>query len=215
MMKYPLIIFDWDGTLMDSIDKIVLCMQQAAKQENTMPPSDQAIKNIIGLSLLKAMQQLFPALTLSKKHALVEAYRVQYYAHEHINTPFYKGIGSLLRQLKSQGYTLAVATGKGRNGLNKMIQKTNTETLFSATVCADEAHSKPDPLMINMLLEKLGFSASQALMIGDSSYDLEMANNAGVKCLGVSYGVHGAEILSLCNPIAIVDCLATELHSHI
>lgn len=215
MVKYPLIIFDWDGTLMDSIDKIVLCMQQAAKQENTIPPSDQAIKNIIGLSLLKAMQQLFPALSLSKQHALVEAYRVQYYAHEHIHTPFYQGIGTLLTQLKSQGYTLAVATGKGRKGLNKMIQKTNTEDLFSATVCADEANSKPDPLMIHLLLEKLGFSASQALMIGDSSYDLEMANNAGVKCIGVSYGVHSVETLLLSNPVAILDCLATELHSHL
>jgi len=214
-MKYKLIIFDWDGTLMDSIDKIVLCMQQAAKQQQQVVASKKSVKGIIGLSLLKAVQQLYPLLGLSEQQALVEAYRQQYNLNQHIETPLYPDIKKLLVNLKSQGYTLAVATGKGRNGLNKMLEKSATSKLFSATICADEAHSKPDPLMLNLLLEKLGIEASQALMVGDSSYDLAMAKNAGMDSLGVSYGVHDANQLSLYDPVAIVDDLTTELQQYI
>ena len=214
-MKHQLIIFDWDGTLMDSIDKIVLCMQQAAKQQSQSVPTDQEVKNIIGLSLLKAMQQLFPKLSLEQQESLVDAYREQYNTMHHIDTPFYDGIAELLIDLKAKGHTLAVATGKGRNGLNRMMQQTNTEHLFSATVCADESNSKPDPLMIHSLLKALDFSPSQALMVGDSSYDLDMATNAGVKSLGVSYGVHGREVLMQSKPIAVVDCLASQLHQYL
>ena len=214
-MKYQLIIFDWDGTLMDSIDKIVLCMQQAAKQQYVVVPNAQSVKNIIGLSLLNAMQQLFPHLSPTEQEAMVDAYRDQYYTLQHIDTPFYTGIYGLLSHLKAQGYTLAVATGKGRNGLNQMIEKTQTRHLFSATICADEANSKPDPLMLTKLLGEFQLSASEALMIGDSSYDLEMAMNAGMDSLGVSYGVHGRDKLRLYNPLAVVDCLVSELHHYI
>ncbi len=214
-MKYQLIIFDWDGTLMDSIDKIVLCMQQAAKQQKQTIPDGLAVKNIIGLSLLKAMQQLFPTLLLEDQEALVEAYRDQYHRMHDIETPFYDGIAELLINLKEQGYTLAVATGKGRNGLNRMMKKTNTEHLFSMTICADESNSKPDPLMIQSLLKALNIKSSDALMVGDSSYDLDMAVNAGVDSLGVSYGVHGRNVLLLSKPIAVVDCLVTQLPDYI
>lgn len=215
MMKYQLIIFDWDGTLMDSIDKIVLCMQAAAKQEDQTPPPVQSIKDIIGLSLLNAMKKLFPLLSLSQQASLVEAYRYQYNQHHHVETPFYEGISDMLNSLKSQGYILAVATGKGRNGLNRMIEKTNTAHLFSATVCADEATSKPDPLMINLLLDKLDIERSNAIMVGDSSYDLEMAMNAGIPSLGVTYGVHDICTLKQLHPIAVVDSLPLELQHYI
>jgi phosphoglycolate phosphatase len=189
-MKYRLIIFDWDGTLMDSLDKIVLCIQQAAQKVAIPVPSEAAVKHIIGLSLEAAATQLFPALSHAKQQALVDAYRDQYHANQHIDTPFYNGISELLNNLQQRGYLLAVATGKGRVGLDRMIAKTNTSTLFNATVCADEANSKPDPLMIKQLLDKLSISADQAIMIGDSIYDLEMAANAEIDSLGVSYGVH-------------------------
>ena len=214
-MKYQLIIFDWDGTLMDSLDKIVMCMQAAAQQEQQRIPSEQSVKQIIGLSLFNAMQQLFPELTATQQTALVEAYRQQYIQLSHIVTPLYDGIKSLLVKLKEQGYTLAVATGKGRNGLNNMMQQSGTEALFSATICADEANSKPDPLMITKLLNELNFTAGQTLMVGDSSYDLDMASNANVDSLGVSYGVHGREVLTLSKPIAVVDCLASQLNQYI
>ena len=214
-MKYKLIIFDWDGTLMDSIDKIVLCMQQAAKQESQLAPSVESVKNIIGLSLLKAMQTLFPTLTLSQQEDLVAAYRYQCKVYSHINTPLYKGIVEMLIDLKAKGYILAVATGKGRNGLNRMLAQSKTENMFSATICADEANSKPDPSMIIALLKQLNIDPRQALMVGDSSYDLDMANNAGIKSLAVSYGVHERSILAQSDPIAIIDCLATELQTYI
>jgi len=214
-MKYKLIIFDWDGTLMDSIDKIVLCMQQAVEQQLQAIPDAQAVKNIIGLSLLKAMQQLFPTLSLTEHELLVEAYREQYNRMHEIDTPFYDGIAELLINLKKQGYILAVATGKGRNGLNRMMTKTNTEHLFLATICADESTSKPEPSMIYALLKELNINPSEALMVGDSSYDLDMAANAGINSLGVSYGVHGRDILMLSKPVAVVDCLATQLYDYI
>jgi len=214
-MKYQLIIFDWDGTLMDSLDKIVLCMQQAAQKVTIPVPSEASVKNIIGLSLEKATEQLFPLLPIVKQQALVDAYREQYHANQHIETPFYNGITEMLINLQQRGYRLAVATGKGRIGLDRMIAKTNTSHLFNATICADEANSKPDPLMIELLLKKLKIPASQAIMIGDSIYDLEMAENVSIDSLGVSYGAHSPEQLLKAKPKAILDCLATQLDSYI
>lgn len=214
-MKYPVIIFDWDGTLMDSIDKIVLCMQAAAKQENQLVPTEQNVKNIVGLSLQIAMEKLFPTSSSAEQSLLVDAYRHQYNQYEHVYTPLYEGITDLLTTLKSQGYTLAVATGKGRHGLNRMLEISHTAHLFSATVCADEASSKPDPLMISLLLDKLNVTSEQAIMIGDSSYDLDMAKNAGIKSIGVSYGVHDALTLKRSGPIAIVDSLPAQLLHYI
>ncbi|WP_328600617.1 HAD family hydrolase [Psychromonas sp. L1A2] len=158
---------------------------------------------------------MFPTLLLEDQEALVEAYRDQYHRMHDIETPFYDGIAELLINLKEQGYTLAVATGKGRNGLNRMMKKTNTEHLFSMTICADESNSKPDSLMIQSLLKALNIKSSDALMVGDSSYDLDMAVNAGVDSLGVSYGVHGRNVLLLSKPIAVVDCLVTQLPDYI
>jgi len=214
-MRYKLIIFDWDGTLMDSLDKIVVCMQAAAKQMQQTIPCEQSVKNIIGLSLLNAVQQLFPQLLLSEQQALVAAYREQYHLHQDIETPLYPGIKTLLTTLKEQGYLLAVATGKGRNGLDNMLAQSGTADLFSATICADEAHSKPDPLMLDILLQQLQVEASEALMIGDSSYDLAMAEQARMASLGVSYGVHDVQKLTQFSPIMILDNLALELQQYI
>lgn len=214
-MKYQLIIFDWDGTLMDSIDKIVLCMQKASLQEGLLAPTASAVKDIIGLSLLNAVNTLFPSLNLSQQQSLVDAYREQYQLHQHLDTPLYDGVKELLESLKEMGYQLAVATGKARFGLNNMLEKTDSWHLFSATICADEANSKPDPLMIQLLLDELQVEAQHALMVGDSIYDLQMANNAGVDCLGVSYGVHDHSNLQQAQPIAVVDHLASQLPDYI
>lgn len=213
--KYSVIIFDWDGTLMDSIDKIVACVTQAAKLNNLLAPSPQAIRNIIGLSLDKAMATLYPMLPAAQRAQLIDAYRHQY---AHLNTqqtPFYPGIKACLTSLKERGYLLAVATGKGRNGLDRMLSQYEVTDLFSITYCADETLSKPDPLMLNKILQTLEVNAEQALMIGDSSFDLEMANNANVDCIGVTYGVHPEDILSQYNPIAILSDLPTQLWEYI
>jgi len=214
-MRYKLIIFDWDGTLMDSLDKIVVCMQAAAKQMQHAVPSRQSVNDIIGLSLLNAVQRLFPKLLLSEQQALVDAYREQYHLHQDIDTPLYPGIKTLLTTLKSQGYLLAVATGKGRNGLNDMLDKSGTRALFAATICADEARSKPDPLMLEKLLKQLQVDVSDALMIGDSSYDLAMAQQIGMDSIGVSYGVHSVETLAQFAPLMILDNLTLALAQYI
>lgn len=214
-MRYPVIIFDWDGTLMDSIDKIVACVKQAAINCDVLAPETKAIQNIIGLSLDNAMLALFPSLPSRQKTEIINAYRQCYLSSEHQQTPFYPGIKRCLMALKEKGYKLAVATGKGRNGLNKMLQQEQVEDLFCVTYCAEETASKPDPLMLHNILKKFDIEASQALMIGDSSYDLEMANNAGIDCIGVTYGVHDENILSAFNPIALLDNLSEQLERYV
>jgi len=214
-MKYKAIIFDWDGTLMDSIDKIVASMQAAAKDCHLPIPTVDAIRNIIGLRLDKVMQTLFPEETAERQAIIVEAYRFQYRHLSEYETPFYPGVQAWLSDLKAQGYLLAVATGKGRSGLDRLLDKFAVKDLFTVTYCADETESKPHPLMLNKILEDLNLDASQALMIGDTSYDLEMANNANIDCLAVSYGVHSKAILKQFNPIAIVDDLPTEFALHV
>jgi phosphoglycolate phosphatase len=214
-MKYPVLIFDWDGTLMDSIDKIVACVQQAAKSSHLLVPSQQDIRNIIGLSLDKAMSTLYPTHSKTTQQKMVVAYRQQYI---HINTQptdFYPGVLDWLKDLKNKGYTLAVATGKGRSGLDRLLHHYVLQNLFTATICANEANSKPHPLMLNKLLKTLNVNAEQALMIGDSSYDLEMANNAKVACVGVTYGVHDYKTLAQFKPIAILDDLPSQLGAYI
>jgi phosphoglycolate phosphatase len=214
-MKYKVIIFDWDGTLMDSIDKIVACVKAAAEDCQLTPPSTLAIRHIIGLSLDIAMAKLFPDSTREQQIEVANAYRHQYVSSDQYETPFYPGIRSWLNGLKEQGYILAVATGKGRHGLNLLLDKFQLTSLFAVTYCADQTGSKPDPLMLNRTLDDLGIDASQALMVGDTSYDLEMANNANMDCLGVSYGVHSKNVLKQFNPIAIVDDLPKEFALHV
>ena len=214
-MKYPVIIFDWDGTLMDSIDKIVACMKQAAIVTGLEVPSSQAIRNIIGLSLDKAMAKLYPTQPAHQQVAVKNAYREQYLHYDQQQTPFYPGVKEWLSSLKEQGYTLAVATGKGRNGLNRILAQHDVHDLFSVTYCADETNSKPDPLMLHKILEDLDIQPHQALMIGDSSYDLEMANNANIACVGVDYGVHSHTVLAQFQPLAILSDLPKQLGAYI
>ncbi|WP_413698601.1 HAD-IIIA family hydrolase [Psychromonas sp. KJ10-10] len=215
MMKYKVIIFDWDGTLMDSIDKIVACVKGVAIDCKLAIPETDAIRHIVGLSLDIAMAKLFPDATKARQENMVEAYRHQYLTDNKQETPFYPGVKSWLMDLKNQGYLLAVATGKGRNGLDRLLDKCAVRDLFDATYCADQTASKPNPLMLNRILEELNIDASEALMVGDTSYDLEMANNAGIDCLGVSYGVHSHDILKQFNPIAIVDSLPEEFKLYV
>ncbi len=214
-MKYKAIIFDWDGTLMDSIDKIVACVKAAAVDCELTIPTTAAIRHIVGLSLDKAMAQLCSTATSVQQTAMVDAYRHHYLKTNTFETPFYQGIEQWLYSLKNQGYMLAVATGKGRNGLNRLLDKYSMHALFEVTYCADQTASKPDPLMLNRILADLNLDASQVLMVGDTSYDLEMANNASIDCMGVSYGVHSKQILTKFNPIAIVDDLPKEFSLYV
>jgi len=191
MLRYSLLIFDWDGTLADSAGHIVSSMQQAIAALNLPPRSDQAIRELIGLGLVDAMQRLFPELDVDDVLRLLGEYRriaPGSMAHE---APLFAGAHEALLQLREQGYLLAVATGKSRPGLNRSFQAhAFLKPIFLTTRCADETADKPDPLILRQILEETGLRAEQALMIGDTDYDVGMANALGMPSLGVGCGVH-------------------------
>ncbi|NQZ88120.1 MAG: HAD-IA family hydrolase [Colwellia sp.] len=208
MHNYKLIIFDWDGTLMDSVDRIVFSMQASATALSFTPPSYDQAKQIIGLSLSKAIQTLFPSANKEQVKLLTAQYKHQYVEVNTTPTPLFEHAFELLVNLKQDNKLLAVATGKGRGGLQRVWQASDTEHFFHASRCADESISKPDPDMINSLLKELNIQQHEAVMIGDTSFDLEMAQKAGVDSIGVTYGVHDEDVLSKYQPRAIVDSLA-------
>ncbi|WP_310737435.1 MULTISPECIES: HAD-IA family hydrolase [unclassified Pseudoalteromonas] len=201
--KYKLVIFDWDGTIMDSVTKIVNCIRSSAELLSITPPGDDAIKNIIGLSLDKAIDVLFPANT-AQHEALITGYKHQY-SVDITPTPVFDDVASVLSALKEQGIVLAVATGKGRGGLDRLLEQSQLRHFFSATRTSDEAQSKPSPDMLYQLLEELGISAQDAVMIGDTQIDMTMAKAAGMDRIGVTMGVHGKQQLNELDPIATVD----------
>jgi phosphoglycolate phosphatase len=211
MHTYKLVIFDWDGTLMDSVDRIVYSMQASAVELSFEPPSYEQAKQIIGLSLPIAIQTLFPSANEEQVQVLMAQYKHQYVEVNTTPTPLFNNALELLTQLKQENKLLAVATGKGRAGLQRVWQVSDTEHFFIASRCGDECATKPDPDMINSLLTELNIEKHEAVMIGDTSFDLEMAQRAGVDSIGVTYGVHDTEVLSKYQPRAIVDSLA-ELH---
>ncbi|MBR9727759.1 HAD family hydrolase [Shewanella intestini] len=210
MKQYKLVIFDWDGTLMDTIGKIVDCMQSVALELKLPIPSELQVRDIIGLSILPAMEQLFPDFE-DNYDTLLAAYK-NHYLHLNLTpTPLFDGVESLLNQLQQSGKILAVATGKRREGLDRLLNETGFSKYFSATRSADEAASKPHPSMITSLLAQLNIAPEQAIMIGDSKLDIAMANNAGVDSIGVTYGAHSLQDLLTQHPTVTVDSPAEML----
>ncbi len=205
---FKLLIFDWDGTLMDSAMRIVACVQAAAEDLSLPIPTENAARDIIGLGLDEAMARLFPESDTGEKGRVVERYRHHYLFASEIPTPLFDGAYEVIESLQSEGYLLAIATGKGRPGLNRVLEQSGLGVHFHATRTADEARSKPDPDMLLQILDELGVDAHEALMIGDTEYDMNMANNAGAKALGVSYGVHGKQRILACSPLACIDHVA-------
>jgi phosphoglycolate phosphatase len=202
---HDLIIFDWDGTLMDSEAKIVRCIQGAAQDLGTPDPGPAAIRHIIGLGLQEAMQALFPGETGVRRVQLIDRYRQHFLELDNTAMPLFPGVREGLAALAEQGYLLAVATGKARRGLERVLDETGTRHLFVASRCADEAFSKPHPRMLEDILDMTGINRQQAIMVGDTVYDMEMARHAGVSGLAVSYGVHAREHLLDCGALACLD----------
>ncbi|WP_025820646.1 HAD-IA family hydrolase [Shewanella marina] len=205
MKQYELVIFDWDGTLMDSIGKIVIAMQRAAEHLNMPVPTEQQVRDIIGLSLDKAVQQLFPNISQQQIAELAQYYSHFYKASDDFASPLFDGVVELLQQLKQADIKLAVATGKSRRGLDRVLALTELADIFDTTRCADEACSKPAPEMILQILSQLNVAPEKALMVGDSIHDLNMANNAGVDGVGVTFGAHDRVTLAQASPLAIID----------
>ncbi len=201
-----IVIFDWDGTLCDSADHIALAMGLAAEERGLAAPGDEAVHNIIGLSLPQAVQILFPELPEAEWQPLGEAYSRHFRATEG-EIRLFEGALETLHALRGRGLELAVATGKSRRGLDRVLGVLEMAPLFHSSRCADETRSKPDPLMLREILTERGKSPEDALMVGDTEYDLEMAARAGVRSVGVSHGVHHVERLQRHDPVAIVDRL--------
>jgi len=195
-MKYQLLVFDWDGTLYDSGAYIVFCAQKAAKELGFHIPKASDITHSMGLSFEIAVTKYMPDITADQVKAFTNKFRENFLL-DGIDTPIlFEGAIEVLKTLHQEGYWLSVATGKSRESLEKDFSRVDIKDLFLTTRCASETISKPNPQMLLEIIEELGVVPEKVLMIGDSSYDLEMAANAKVDALGVTYGVHEREHLS-------------------
>jgi phosphoglycolate phosphatase len=195
MKRYELIVFDWDGTLMDSAAMIVDSVQAAARDLGLEPPTDERARHIIGLGLGDALRHAMPDLPEDHYPELVERYRHHYLSRDH-QLVLFAGADTLIRQLAENGFRLGVATGKSRKGLDRALIHSGLGDYFHGTRCADECHSKPHPQMIEELMDEFAVSPAQTLMIGDTTHDLLMAHNAGVDAVAVSYGAHTRDNLA-------------------
>ena len=200
-----LFIFDWDGTLIDSTGKIIRCMQQAVADLGLEQRSDQQVRDIIGLGLPEAIRTLFPAIDEVTLIALRDCYSQHFIAADKMPCEFFPQVLTVLDCLRSDGHRLAVATGKSRRGLNRILANVQMDDYFDATRCADETQSKPHPLMLQQLLAQLQVERSQAVMVGDTDFDLQMAANAGIESIAVSYGAHSKERLIAQRPQCFID----------
>ncbi|MEA3277019.1 MAG: HAD-IA family hydrolase [Pseudomonadota bacterium] len=205
-MSFKLIVFDWDGTLMDSEARIVACIQAAFSDVGAQPPTLDASRNIIGLGLHEAMESLWPESSDEQRNGVVDAYRRHFLGANETPSPLFPGAREVVDWLADRGYLLAVATGKSRRGLDSVLASTGLTDRFHATRCADETFSKPHPEMLLQLMDELGVRGTDTLMVGDTEYDMEMARSAGASALAVCYGVHERERLLKYRPL---ECLAT------
>lgn len=207
--RFRLLVFDWDGTLLDSMPRIVDCIQAAAQDLLFDTPSAEACLDIVGLSLDKAIARLFPGCSDQAVLKLANAYREHYNSDNHAPQQLFPHVKETLQALRSSGYQLAVATAKGRAGLERGLKSTGLDdNLFQTTRCADETASKPDPLMLMEIMAELGQPAEHTLMVGDTEYDLRMAQRAGAGGLAVSYGAHELERLLMSEPLGYLDCFS-------
>lgn len=194
MSGYELVIFDWDGTLMDSTGLIASCIQQSCRDMGLPVPPESEAKWVIGLGFLQSVEHVAPGLDRERALALAESYRRHFVAREH-EAPLYEGIPALLAELRGRDRRLAVATGKARRGLDRALASSGLGPFFEATRCADEGFPKPHPDMVLRLLDETGVAPDRALMIGDTTHDLELAANAGVDAVAVLYGAHDEVLL--------------------
>jgi phosphoglycolate phosphatase len=213
--RFDCITFDWDGTLFDSTAIIVRCIQEAVREVGGTVPSDTQASYVIGLGLMQALAHAAPDVPPEKYPALGEAYRRQWALHVD-DISFFPGTLALLQDLKQRGYKLAVATGKSRKGLNEVLRRElegiQLSSLFDASRTADQTAGKPDPLMLHELMDELDVEPQKMLMVGDTAHDLQLARNAGVPSVGVSFGAHAHEAFAAFEPLFVAHSMQ-ELHA--
>lgn len=205
--KPRLFVFDWDGTLMDSERQIVHCMQVAAHDVGLVVPTSDEVRVIIGLGLPEAILKLFPLHDRETRERIRQAYARHFVAEAGGRSELFPGARELLEGLRERGYLLAVATGKSRLGLDRVLTQVGMINFFDTTRCADETASKPDPRMLHEILVSLSVFPAEAVMIGDTSFDLEMAARAKMPSVGIAHGVHTTAVLEKHRPLSIVPDL--------
>ncbi|ODU98990.1 MAG: HAD family hydrolase [Rubrivivax sp. SCN 70-15] len=208
--RFDLIVFDWDGTLFDSTALIVQCIQAACRDIGADVPSDADAAYVIGLGLHDALRHAAPGLPAERYPELGNRYRHHYFARQH-ELVLFPGTLEMLQALRARNHWLAVATGKGRRGLDEALAHSQLRGLFDATRTADETASKPDPLMLFELMRELGADPQRTLMIGDTTHDLQLAANAGTQRVGVSYGAHDAQAFEAFAPLHVAHS-TRDLH---
>ena len=197
-MKYRVIVFDWDGTIIDSASTIAECIRLAAGDIGLAVPTKEQASHVIGLGLHDALRYAVPDLRQEQMTQFVARYRYHFLSRED-TMDLFAGMRELLQSL-SRSKTLGIATGKSRRGLDRSLDAMNLRPYFQASRCADETHPKPHPAMLLELMDEFGVSQHETLMIGDTSHDLEMARAAGVDALAVAYGAHAENGLRACEP---------------
>ncbi|GLU32362.1 HAD-IIIA family hydrolase [Trinickia caryophylli] len=214
--QFDLIVFDWDGTLMDSTAHITRSIQAACRDLGVAVPDDAAASFVIGLGLRDALQIAAPALDPDDYPRLAERYRYHFLTKD-VQIELFGGVREMLEELRDHGYLLAVATGKSRVGLNRALEEAGVGKFFDSTRCADETFSKPHPAMLYELTRELGQDAARTVMIGDTTHDLQMAQNAGTAGIAVTYGAHPVQALAAMSPAFVaesVTALAGWLRQH-
>jgi len=211
-MKYDVVIFDWDGTLVDSEQHIVASIAQAAKATGLEPLPYEQMKDIIGLGMREALAKLYPGLSSQQVEAMRQHYAGAFFSKEMDRSMLFDGVEETLGSLRRDCFRMAVATGKSRNGLEKALDATALRSYFAQSRCADETRSKPDPAMLQELQKFFDVPVERMLMVGDTEYDLAMAKSMGMPAVGVSYGVHDINRLYQQRPLEIVDQIGDILH---
>lgn len=202
--RFELLVFDWDGTLFDSTGAIVRALQASCRDVGLPEPSDERASHVIGLGLSEALRHAAPDLTEDCLPLLIERYRYHYLSFDQ-DIRLFAGAAELVEELHASGFLLAVATGKSRRGLDRAFSSSGLGRFFSASRCADECFSKPHPQMLEELMAEFCVAKDKTLMIGDTTHDMQMAANAGVAGLAVSYGAHPAETLNDLKPLACLQ----------
>ena len=201
---YDLIVFDWDGTVMDSTAVIAASIQAACRDLGLAIPGDETARHVIGLGLVQALRHAVPDAPEAMYEPLVERYRHHFLAQDR-EIPLFGGARETIAELHDAGYRLGVATGKSRKGLERALESTGLKQYFHATRTADMTFSKPDPAMLFELMDELAVSAERTLMVGDTTHDLLLAQNAGVDVVAMGHGAHPAEQLLELQPLALLD----------
>lgn len=204
MKKYSAIVFDWDGTVMDSTHSIVVSIQSACADLGLSVPDARDAAWVIGLSLESALYRCVPDLTASQLPLFLDRYRHHFFNRDH-EIKLFDGIVDVLGMVRQRDAMLAVATGKSRVGLNRVLEQVQLHDMFHTTRCADETVSKPDPAMLHEILAELQLEPAQVLMVGDTTHDIDMATNAGIDSMAVTYGAHDVPTLKASRPTAIVS----------